>query len=330
MSYTDQAEIVPGPSGAGPSTRFNFPDDVLKRLPPKGAHKLRELRQAREDQRVLVLAASDACRDAREAKMRAQSDLRMATMPRANGGRGLLPGSDEEVRLRTLIAEHGDELTRHNELMLLRSGQLEFQSHLLDALDGFVRDLPADSSISDHTAPTIKAGVDLHDAVEKARHRIRQLRADLDEVRAAPFPSSVVKKAIASQVAALARRGAPNVLDVVEGGGELRFPTLVARNRIEGGRGLAAVEVPDAFGLMAWAFGDLLIARLNAEIDAIADDSAALSDTQRAERQKVIQSDLLSVEREEEGLITLAAQRGLQIDRRTDADPRAVLGVTIA
>ena len=66
---------------------------------------------------------------------------------------------------------------------------------------------------------------------------------------------------------------------------------------------IAFAEVPDTVALLAWAFKDALIARLDAEIDAEADDAAAFTHEQRQQREAEAQGDLLAIERDESWLV---------------------------
>ena len=90
------------------------------------------------------------------------------------------------------------------------------------------------------------------------------------------------------------------------------------------------VTTPDTLALIAWLAKDELIAALSAEIDARADDGAALTDEQRGERLAEIEIDMLAAERDEEALVEMAHRAGTPVDRRPDASPLAVLGVALA
>ena len=62
----------------------------------------------------------------------------------------------------------------------------------------------------------------------------------------------------------------------------LRWPTTNVQSQVFNTEipSVGFAEVPDAMALVAWAFKDALIAKLDAEIDAEADDSCR-SDAQR-------------------------------------------------
>jgi hypothetical protein len=91
--------------------------------------------------------------------------------------------------------------------------------------------------------------------------------------------------------------------------------------------GIGSAEHVDALALVAWLHRDALIARLEEEIDAQADDAKALSDEARSTKTAEIRSAILTAEREEEAIIRLIEQEGAEFERRADADPRAILSV---
>jgi hypothetical protein len=81
--------------------------------------------------------------------------------------------------------------------------------------------------------------------------------------------------------------------------------------------------------MVAWLAPDLLTKALFAEIDAVADDNRAMTAVARAERLAELDAQLLAAEQEEEALVRLALDEGMQADRRAKADPRAVLQIAV-
>jgi hypothetical protein len=70
-----------------------------------------------------------------------------------------------------------------------------------------------------------------------------------------------------------------------------------------------------------------MVAALEAEIDAVASDQQAIPAQERADRLAQIAADRLACERREEAVIEAAAEAGTVLERRPDADPRAVLTI---
>ncbi len=83
----------------------------------------------------------------------------------------------------------------------------------------------------------------------------------------------------------------------------------------------------DALAFTAWLHRDALVAKMDAEIGASADDALAIKSADRIKKASHLRSLLLAAEREEEGLVVYARGDGIIVARRPDADPRAVLGI---
>jgi hypothetical protein len=81
--------------------------------------------------------------------------------------------------------------------------------------------------------------------------------------------------------------------------------------------------------LIAFIFKDALIAALDREIDAEADDKAALTHEARQQREAEAMGDLLSIEREEAALTWSAMEQGLPVEFRPDISPLALLGLQL-
>ena len=85
----------------------------------------------------------------------------------------------------------------------------------------------------------------------------------------------------------------------------------------------------DVLGLLAFALGpEQLLAAFSRDLELEPEPADALSSGERDKRISELSDSLLSLERREEGLMR-AAQDGIDVLRRGDADPRCVLGVTV-
>jgi hypothetical protein len=174
--------------------------------------------------------------------------------------------------------------------------------------------------------------------IEAIRQRIARQRAELEAARTAPFPSGVCKRLAREQIEALAERGTPSVLPLVEHGRSIAFPKADTRGQLFGHvaspdhpqiTGFSAHDAPDSLAVLAWLFRNEMVSRIEAEIDEFADDENALDDSQRAAKSVDLLAEILECERVEEAIIEAAAASGQVIARRDDADPRAVLGVQL-
>jgi hypothetical protein len=142
----------------------------------------------------------------------------------------------------------------------------------------------------------------------------------------------VAKAAIRREIEG--RAAAPNVLRAIEIGSPVAWPLTTVQlqvGEISGSgaiSGFAAGPEIDTFGVFCWLHGAGLINRLEAEIDELDDDAAALTDAQRAAAERKIAADALEVERRIEALIEMSEQQGMPIARNSDADARAVLSLS--
>jgi hypothetical protein len=166
--------------------------------------------------------------------------------------------------------------------------------------------------------------------VSDIREQIAELVASIHTVRSAPLPSAEAKARMRAQVAALAATGAPQVHHLVEHGHKVQFAEVSHQAQVLGGTApaIASHTTPNAQGLLAWLFHDQLVAKLDAEIDECADDDAALTDTEKRDRENNIRDDVLSLERQEVALIEALAASGAAVKYRDSTDPRALLGLS--
>ena len=89
----------------------------------------------------------------------------------------------------------------------------------------------------------------------------------------------------------------------------------------------AAWSQPDVLALFCWLNRDALIAKLDEEISAEADDKSALSHAERERRAAEVASDLLAIEREECSWLWQAMDEKLPVAFRGDTNPVALLGL---
>jgi hypothetical protein len=88
---------------------------------------------------------------------------------------------------------------------------------------------------------------------------------------------------------------------------------------------LAVAELEAAVPLLVWLHKDALIRRLDVEIDAEADDKAALTLEARQKAEAEVMGDLLAVERDEAVLVWQAQSQNLPVEHRADCSPLAIL-----
>lgn len=221
---------------------------------------------------------------------------------------------------RQLSAEHG----RRTEAMTALA-------ELLRNLENYVAALPQ-SGITAAPAiqpKTLKSETPA-DAVARLRAAVDEADGALFDAVNAPIKSDAAKAIARAHIEQLAQRGRPNVLVTLEGRRPPAFattqgPMVVVR---DGGGNISTGESQDAFDAEAafcWLHRDALIKRLEEAIDEDCDDGDALDDSTRAKRIAAAKASRLVAEREEEFFVMAAAQTGVTIQRRPDADPRAIL-----
>ena len=300
-------------------------DGFITKLPLGAQHKLERLRrQARELHAVLALVTQDL----HDQRHLAQEAERFKAELRSGGSRAMGKTYAESHPL--VVAEQKKidaaraEISRLSELAETRSARWSAAANFIRHAEEFLATAGPFEQVALSPVQT-KGRESILDALETRRRRIRELRADLAQVRAAPVPSSVAKSLMLKEIDALAAKGAPDVTRLVDM------------------RGAAGIVWPKAFvsygedrhpldvlAVLAWLFRDQMVKRLDAEISECADDKSALTDMQLAEREAQIERDMLANEREEEGLIEALEAEGAVIDRRVDASPVAVLGIEFA
>jgi hypothetical protein len=159
-----------------------------------------------------------------------------------------------------------------------------------------------------------------HAAVDRFRRKRRDLIADLAAVAAAPITSEAARALVHAEIERLATKGRPDLFGVVEHGDPIRWPmeNVIAQAGVR-------ASAPDALAVVAWLHRDALLAALDAEIAALADDGAALTDEERDVRKAEVLTSILEHERAECWLID---DLGGTVALRPDTDCRAWLGVS--
>jgi hypothetical protein len=194
----------------------------------------------------------------------------------------------------------------------------------------FLRDRPPNAAVEDAPTepPKLAKGESLLDAIERIRHRGRELLADANRIRSSPYPSSWAKAQVRAQVAALAQRGAPDVTLLVEHGRHsVTWPMQNLQSAIHNADRAAVgfTVAPDAVALFAWAFRDQLVAALDRAIDEEADDEHALDHGEREKREAEVLADLLMVEQSEAALVWAALAQGMPCEHRGDCSAQTIL-----
>ena len=213
--------------------------------------------------------------------------------------------------LRAQLTSERDKLAaQYRQLSMLRSRINQWHMELR---------LPPGSKLEPAPAIDIKLkpGETLKAAIEAVREKIAdvQLR-ELAQVRRAPLRKQSQLQAVSEYLTRLAAGAAENRVDARGNARVMWAEDMVAGK-------------DDVLGLLAFALGpEQLLAAFSRDLELEPEPADALSSGERDKRISELSDSLLSLERREEGLMR-AAQDGIDVLRRGDADPRCVLGVTV-
>jgi hypothetical protein len=290
------------------------PAGAVGTLPAPAAEKLNRIVQADRDARTGLNNLLDRMETARTNERRAEQriqQLRQMNPPVREDHLWMREARDQRDRARQELAE----LTEREPALRAAC------SALLPRLNGWMGTLLNSgraAAMHDKPVKTKFKWGSFAGAVERVRRELAELTADLHQVRSAPITAADTKRLIRDQVNKLAEHGAPSVLPTIEAALPMLWPERKGDGEVSG---------PDALAVLAWLHRDALVAKVEAEVDILADDRQALDDATRGFREDELLAQILDIQRTEEALIEQAEAAGVFIQRRPDADPRAVLGV---
>jgi hypothetical protein len=109
----------------------------------------------------------------------------------------------------------------------------------------------------------LKKGERIADAVERYRHRLRELGADAHRVRSSPWPSSVLKEEAKAAIEQWAEAAMPNFDSMIEHNSKLSFPTMSLSSLVRGEKPTLVFTDPivDVFGVLCWLARDQIFTR---------------------------------------------------------------------
>jgi hypothetical protein len=342
MQANSATAFTPAPMVAVPApTQFSGPlslqpqFDPLEILPEGAAAKLRALRQRSADQHLLI-PPFEQVRQASMDKITAQNELTRLVSAAADGGFNLPPTDARVVVAEKQREKMTADFTRLQELRETRTAQWLAASAVLANAETWLKSgRPGGTTLEDakkEVEPKLaKNESGLLDAIENRRRRVRELKADLHRIASAPFPSNHCKAQMRAQIEALVQRGAPDVSLLIEHDREIIWPMQSLQSEVYNAQpgATAFAKTPDTSALLAWLFKDQLIAALDAEIAAEADDAAALTHEARQKAEAEAMSDLLAAEFSEAELVWRGQSEGLLCEHRGDCSPQAILGVAL-
>jgi hypothetical protein len=166
--------------------------------------------------------------------------------------------------------------------------------------------------------PGPREGESLTDTLLRIRSELAGASGQLAAVRVAPLPASEIRAALIAEVDRLAAAGAPRI-SVAAGKVTINWPDQMLY-ALPG----SALSAPSgsASALDCWRDRDKMIERPTA---GITDLQGAIPSAERPKRVREIEARLLGLEIGEERLVLRALAAGLEVHRRPDASPWAIL-----
>ncbi|WP_338822727.1 hypothetical protein WDM22_02070 [Bradyrhizobium septentrionale] len=319
-------------------TSFSLPSgppnvDVVERLPPAAAERLRLQRDRRSEKRDAMIPHSALQEAIAERTHAEQHHCRLQAHPQ-DSGQNLPPSHPSVVAAEREVARTRDNARRLQERSEKLAAAWRAASLPLAACEDYLRHgVPSGVQLLDYDGPEpvlLKGEKGSVDAIENRGRRVRELKADLHRIQSAPFPSSYAKQRMREMVEQLAARGTPDVTNLIEHDRNIIWPTLRVQSEVHGAqRSLAFHEATDVVGLFAAILKPAMISFLDTLVDAEKDDAAALSHEARQQAEAEVMADLLAVERDECALIWAAQAQGLPVEFRADISPIAMLGLRL-
>lgn len=300
--------------------------DFSEVLPPLARAKFRILSGTHDERRDAWGSAGEKINAAQAEISELNSRLRMLFANRAT-----LDHADV-IHIKKKIDQHTEELAYLRDLSNLRRSKFSPIGEVMIRLERYIR---ANVGASFEDVPPVIVKLkksEVSTALAEVRSKVAARQADLDRVRAAPWPSALVKAKVRAEIVDFSQRGKPDFFDAIERGGPVRWPERLHQPHTVGCdvRRMNELETvgQDVLGLLGWLFKNEMIAAVDAEIDRRCDDKNALAPDVRRTREVELQAAVLEAERVEESTIeTLSSDHGIEADRRPDCDPRSVLGI---
>jgi len=296
----------------------DFHEDLIQKLPRQSAEKVHALIEAKDmaygGLRLATATVEDCFQRLHLAETNATHNLQHLpnTRPRELVESALAP-----------VAKVKAELERAKAAEARAKAAWDKFNYLGELRDWTVTYTSRGGQLAHDPLPPTKLakGETPRQALARIRAEIDQVEAAWDEAQQAPMPIDEIKSEIAATVDTIAARGAPSIDPRIRNGDPAKIHQELRLDFINGSR------VGDAgASFFVWLMHDQILDKLNAQADAMT-INGAMSDADREKLFSELADRRLELERIEESIIVAAAKEGMAIDRRLDADPRAVLEV---
>jgi hypothetical protein len=130
--------------------------------------------------------------EANTARGDAERRLQRLLAPRSENGFDLREGDPQVIEARRQLEKLADEAGRLTELYEARSAAFQSASRVVQAVESYLRDgLPGNTALQDYDGPPpqLLKNEDVLSALDRVRRRGREVKANLNRIRSAPYPS---------------------------------------------------------------------------------------------------------------------------------------------
>lgn len=323
----------------------DLPDDLLRILPGPSREKLERLLIEHDAARAAYVAASDAWQAARQERGLLEARVQQQ-LSQFQGYEVLAPG--EAFRRGSVEAAKSEAEERLLGPVVASKRRLDLAAAAMEraaerqASFGYLENIrqwlsrAASFGIGrlEHCPVKPLRTKDVVGEIERIRAELSALDEQWQAAETAPCPADELRARFLSELDAIAERGRPSVDATARAGSPVNLTAALRIGQMpvalaDGGTHFSLVGDGGA-SFFTWLMRDQIAAKIGAMIDAAAPAEGALTDNQRDAEFSRISARRLELERQEEALIVAAEQEGRTIQRRRDADPRAVLEVVEA
>jgi hypothetical protein len=267
----------------------------------KSARKMRAIEQAAADAQGRIAAMIDKRRSLENDAQIIEAEMkRREPDQRAEHDKALTAIAKE-------ISEWNDEMKRRQERLV---NDCAVRNHCAE----FIRLVPLNAELVDVSLPIIGAEVG---ELQGIRAEIVAVKREAVELASAPSASAELKAMVRDYVERMASRHTPRIR--VAGGG-----MYVDWQSVD------VLGVPEApFGVFCYLAPKLAMERLTADVLELSGYAAGVPEAERQRCDAALQRKLSDLEMREEQMVEELLSSGVDVVRRHDASPAAILGVVV-
>lgn len=292
---------------------------ALSRLPPAARRKYNALQAIIDDARALDVLTSEKLRAVDEAFGHAQA--RIGRLDPKFDADAIAEVNEEIQALQASIADLQAQRSRRSALranceqVLARIGPyLINELHIAEPHRGRGGLHPVE------VKPQLKKGETVADAIRRVRAEITRLQGELGRVRTAPLPPDEIRAKLRDEVIRRGAAGRPQIS--IDTDVKIKWPDEVS---FASPGGTLSAPSGTATNLACWLHGGEIIDALCSGIDDNAEGT--IPSAERPAREAALEREILALEYVEEALITRGLQEGIEVHRRFNAHPLAILGL---